>query len=160
MSCAGSPLHGAGTADFFGIPWLLYQDIAGNPRPGPDGTTDMGAYENWTDLQAVIDVVPGETLIPADGLSETMVTAVVLGENGNPVQNATVTWSVDVGTLVCCDSATNAVGKATATMRSASCHETATVSAQAQAVSAAGYAWVQVRIAPGPARFPHKREHG
>ncbi len=50
---ASSSLHGAGSTDFFGIPWLLYQDIAGNPRPGPDGTTDMGAYENWTDLRCL-----------------------------------------------------------------------------------------------------------
>ncbi len=114
----------------------------------------MGAYENWTDLQAVIDVVAAQTLLPADGLSETMVTAVVMGEDGTPVPDTAVIWSLDVGALLCCDSATNAVGEATATIQSAQCHETATVTARAEAVSAAGYAWVQYGSPQDPRAFP------
>ncbi len=137
----GSSLHGAGSTDYFGIPWLLYQDIAGNPRPGPDGTTDMGAYENWTDLQAVIDVVAEETLIPADGLSETMVTAVVLDSSGNPVQNAAVAWGASDGDIFPAQTTTNSAGAATAILTSSTAHVMATVSATSGGV--AGNAYVQ-----------------
>ncbi len=125
----GSSLHGAGSTDFFGIPWLLYQDIAGNPRPGPDGTTDMGAYESWADSAAVVEMIPEETLIPADGVSETIVYAFVLDSSGDPVPNATVTWTRTDGTINPAQCVTNSVGEATAMLTSSTTHIMATVSA-------------------------------
>ncbi len=113
--------------------------MTGNPRPGPDGTTDMGAYENWTDLQAVIDVVPGETLLPADGMSETIVYAFVLDSSGDPVPNATVTWTRTDGTIYPAQCVTNSVGEATAMLTSSTDHVMATVSATSGGVAGSAY---------------------
>ncbi len=99
----------------------------------------MGAYENWTDLQAVIDVVAGETLLPADGLSETMVTAVVLDSSGNPVQNAAVNWAPSDGDVFPGQTTTNSAGQATAILISSTDHVMATVSATSGGVVGSAY---------------------
>ncbi len=108
----------------------------------------MGAYENWTDLQAVIDVVAGETLLPADGLSETMVTAVVLDSSGNPVQNAAVNWAPSDGDVFPGQTTTNSAGQATAILISSTDHVMATVSATSGGV--VGSAYVQFGDATDP----------
>ncbi len=111
----------------------------------------MGAYENWTDLQAVIDVVPAQTLIPADGLSETMVTAVVIDSSGNPVQSATVTWSASDGDIFPAQTTTNSAGETTAILTSSATHVMATVSATSGGV--VGNAYVQFGYAYDPLIF-------
>ncbi len=108
----------------------------------------MGAYENWTDLQAVIDVVAGETLLPADGMSETMVTAVVIDSSGNPVQNATVSWAASDGSIFPAQTTTNSAGEATAILTSSTTHVMAAVSATSGGVT--GNAYVQFGNAVDP----------
>ncbi len=136
---ADSPLCGAGATDYFGIQWLLYQDIVGNPRPGPDGLTDMGAYESATPLREVVNVVPVETLIPADGVTQTMITAVVMDENGTPIPNAAVTWLASDGAILG-QSTANSAGEASAFLTSSTDHVVATV--WATSGSAVGQAYV------------------
>ncbi len=108
----------------------------------------MGAYENWTDLQAVIDVVAGETLLPADGMSETMVTAVVIDSSGNPVQNATVSWAASDGSIFPAQTTTNSAREATAILTSSTTHVMAAVSATSGGVT--GNAYVQFGNAVDP----------
>ncbi|MCE5314615.1 MAG: Ig-like domain-containing protein [Armatimonadota bacterium] len=76
-----------------------------------------------------------------DGVSTTTVTAVVFDKERRRLSGQSVTWTIDLGAIVSSDSVTNAVGEATATVRSATTADTATISISCGDVT--GYDYVE-----------------
>lgn len=103
-------------------------------------------------IARVIDVTPVQSRIAPDGVSETVVTAVVRDLEGRRISNAPISWDVDCGTLLDAESTTNAVGEATAIARSSTNHETATVTVHAGSVS--GSTWVEYGSPGDPSILP------
>lgn len=109
-------------------------------------------------LDKIIDVVPAQRRIAPDGTSETLVTAIVRDEEGRRIGGETITWGLDLGTLVSSESSTSAVGEATATVRSTANHETATVTAQVG--SLVGCGWVEYGNPSDPSILPVSPHNG
>lgn len=82
-------------------------------------------------IAKIVEITPASSRIAPDGVSETTVTAVVRDMEGKRIPNASVVWTIDRGALVNAETITNAVGEATATIRSSTNHETATIWVQA-----------------------------
>lgn len=99
-------------------------------------------------LQRRIDIVASPERIPPDGVSEMTVTAIVRDEEGRRFGNESVTWNVDLGTVVSSDSTTDAVGEARLVLQAPSSPGTANVSVTVGGVTATNYAEFASPTAP------------
>lgn len=131
---------------------LVTASVLGNKTTAHLVSVSDGQNAAWDftleSIATVIDVIPAQSRIAPDGTSETTVTAIVRDMEGRRFPNQSVTWSMDTGTLVSDEATTNAVGEATAIIRSSTNHETATVTVQAGSI--VEYGFVQYGIAGDP----------
>ncbi|MGE6473191.1 Ig-like domain-containing protein [Serratia proteamaculans] len=89
----------------------------------------------------VIGLVAMPATIVANGVATSALEATVEDANGNPVPNASVTWTTSTGSLSAASSTTDASGKARVTLKG-----TATGSASVQAMAAAGASTATVTL--------------
>lgn len=99
-------------------------------------------------IATVIEVTPTQSRIAPDGVSETMVTAVVRDMEGKRFPNVSVSWAVDIGTVVRSDAMTDAIGEAELVLRSTSTPGTASISVTAAGAAVISYVEFASTTAP------------
>ena len=82
-----------------------------------------------SDIPNIIDVVASEERTAVNGMLETTVTAIHRDVEGRRISNGSITWSATPGTIVSSESTTNAVGEATAVIRSNTAYQETAVTA-------------------------------
>lgn len=90
-------------------------------------------------IQRRIDVVASPWRIPPDGTSQTIVTAIVRDEEGRRYGNESITWNVDVGTVISSDATTDAVGEARLVLQSPADEDTGSISVTCGGTQGIGY---------------------
>lgn len=99
-------------------------------------------------IQRKIDVVSSPWRVPPDGTSQMTITAIVRDEEGRRFSNESVTWNVDLGSVVSSDSTTDAVGEARLVLQAPTSPGTANVSVTVGGVTATNYAEFASPTAP------------
>jgi hypothetical protein len=99
-------------------------------------------------LQRRIDIVASPERIPPDGTSQMTITAIVRDEEGRRFGNESVTWDVDLGTVISSDTTTDAVGEARLVLQAPSTPGTANVSVTVGGTTATNYAEFASPTAP------------
>jgi len=83
----------------------------------PSGAITSQVYVNFYETPKTITVIASPNNVPADGLSESTITATVL-DNGVALEGATVNFSTDLGTLSSISEVIDVNGEATVTLTS------------------------------------------
>lgn len=101
--------------------------------------TPVGRNFTLSALERRIDVVPLQKRIAPDGVSQTMVLAIVRDEEGRRLSGGTITWTTTDGNITPETSSVDDVGEAVATLTSSTDHTTSTVWAEMDGVSGGCY---------------------
>ena len=113
-----------------------------------NSTTPVDIDFSLSALQRRIDIVASPERIPPDGVSQMTITAIVRDEEGRRFGNESVTWNVDLGTVISSDSTTDAVGEARLVLQAPSTSGTANVSVTVGGMTVTGYAEFASLTAP------------